>query len=741
MPSVASDIRINLLANLGAFIAPLKQAGDETEKAAQRFNRAFDSIKASAERAQKEQFAWAHAMGTEGQFAAGTQTAGDPGRSREMRIADQLPFGKSLRTSISKEAAETAALLGKETGSLKGLLGSVAGELGAASGLGGMLGTLGSLATGPLGIASAAIGGAMAIHGEGMAWAGERRQRASLARATAVELGSGIEDASRLNAVGIDAEAGGRLERAIAGKSQGLTDLGLDANKLRAEPIKDAMLEVAAAMDRIHDPVTRAKAAVDIFGKAGVELLPTLDHLKDKMAALGKDEIVTAEQAAKAKRADQAKKEADRQYGEAKGAAFRAIGFGEDSGMQRDRRSAMFWATLTGNRGETAAKFQAQDEAVAHAAENDEIQQKAAAAAAKLAVEHEKTAAAAKLAAERLATFTDNTRALSERLDSGGFAAAYGNHGGEVAQYMRDYDAGKVGGTIGVSRDSQAAQDAGKVYGELLKQIDRIAEARKRDPLTRQENSANFRYFEAIKGNEAYLAQRYGAQGAGIDTDPEIIHRRAQMNLRAEKDYAGGLGIKDPQQEYADRLSELLDAQGHVSQDKLRRAAVAAADNLTAALDTPFETAFEKFESHMTEINRRQREGVYSADEAKRRKDAEIETELAHAGIKRPIEEFKKSFQELADLRERGTISFAEYDHRRRELEKAARVGAVAAASGESVSPVAAMAIGSREAYSQMARAISGTDKQDLQKAANAKLDEIKRAIQANKPPPDRVLR
>jgi len=102
--SVATEIRINLLANLAGFSGNMKQAGDEADKATARFNKAFDGSKQVAARASKEADAWREAMQKEGSFLASNMSLGGGASSAEtknrVRWADMLPWGKSARAEI-----------------------------------------------------------------------------------------------------------------------------------------------------------------------------------------------------------------------------------------------------------------------------------------------------------------------------------------------------------------------------------------------------------------------------------------------------------------------------------------------------------------------------------------------------------------------------------------------------------------------------------------------------------------
>ena len=64
--------------------------------------------------------------------------------------------------------------------------------------------------------------------------------------------------------------------------------------------------EVFAYGDNAKDPATRAAAAVEIFGREGMEVLPMLAGLKDRMAEVGEAALVSQEKLKKTKRYDRA---------------------------------------------------------------------------------------------------------------------------------------------------------------------------------------------------------------------------------------------------------------------------------------------------------------------------------------------------------------------------------------------------------------------------------------------------
>ena len=65
--------------------------------------------------------------------------------------------------------------------------------------------------------------------------------------------------------------------RLADGKAKaGIEALGLNFKKIREESPYDALADVAEAIGKIENPTLRAQRAVQVFGKAGTEILPTL---------------------------------------------------------------------------------------------------------------------------------------------------------------------------------------------------------------------------------------------------------------------------------------------------------------------------------------------------------------------------------------------------------------------------------------------------------------------------------
>ncbi len=163
----------------------------------------------------------------------------------------------------------------------------------AASALGGLLDK-----AGPTGLAVAAIGGAAigAVAGithlvKGVADVGDRLHDMETRTGASVEA---------LQSLGLAAEkSGGSLEDVVqsfrflqqaitqAGEGneqaiQGFEKLGLNLGELKRLSPEEQFSTLAKAINDIPDPAARATAAVDVFGRAGAQLLPTLREVAER---------------------------------------------------------------------------------------------------------------------------------------------------------------------------------------------------------------------------------------------------------------------------------------------------------------------------------------------------------------------------------------------------------------------------------------------------------------------------
>ncbi len=203
---------------------------------------------------------------------------------------------------------------------------------------------------------------------------------------------------------------------------------------------------------------------------------------------------------------------------------------------------------------------------------------------------------------------------------------------------------------------------------------------------------------------------------------------------RYGRDYLSKIGVTNPEREYAEQMARFLQARKDgAAIGIIHKAAASAADRLSAATDDAFMTSFERFDKHMKAIDRGEqehwgnRELGYTSDEARRRRQAETEQELSHAGIRRPMDDFKKSYEELVKLRERGTINPDEFAKRERELRRQAISGQLEGL--DEIQATAAVGAGSREAFNAQVSAQLNDPRTALMNQTNKTLDAIEKRL------------
>jgi hypothetical protein len=324
--SVAGKIRIDLLANVAQFKAGMREAGRDGfggfKEEAEKFDRWFASRKHASERMKAEKANWQQAMYGQGGAmydpkGYGLSTANDPLKTdsalqAHVRLRDALPWGTSMRTTMSREAALTAAAIGEHKGTIVKRLAAASGEIareaGYATGLGGLVGGIGRFALGHPLITAAALGTGFALS--------KGRERMELARQTRGEslmLGQGAEDTSTMRGMGFDAMMMTKFQKAISDRgteqSEAFSKLKLDPVKLGTMPLVDALRQVGDAFEEnVKNPADRSSVAMHLFGKSGAEVIATLADMKEKMEYLGGHEVVSAEDVARVHAADEAMK-------------------------------------------------------------------------------------------------------------------------------------------------------------------------------------------------------------------------------------------------------------------------------------------------------------------------------------------------------------------------------------------------------------------------------------------------
>lgn len=76
------------------------------------------------------------------------------------------------------------------------------------------------------------------------------------------------------------ADSVSRMQKALSQGSDAFQRLGLDAGALKQAGTEEAVSQVATAIAGIKDPADRAAAAMELFGKSGSSLIPTLKNLQ-----------------------------------------------------------------------------------------------------------------------------------------------------------------------------------------------------------------------------------------------------------------------------------------------------------------------------------------------------------------------------------------------------------------------------------------------------------------------------
>jgi hypothetical protein len=195
----------------------------------------------------------------------------------------------SLTVAVGGDISGLAKTLGgKGVSTVKGFassIGSMGGKLAALTGIG-------AIVTGGIAALGAAIGSAMEIKGQFEAI--DQLAKLSDRMGIATESFVGLQHAADLSGVSSEELTGG-LEKMLktlgdasdptSTAAESIRALGLDAAALAKQSPDEAFKSIAQNISEIQDPVQRAAAAMDIFGKAGQSLLPVLMTGKDGLNA------------------------------------------------------------------------------------------------------------------------------------------------------------------------------------------------------------------------------------------------------------------------------------------------------------------------------------------------------------------------------------------------------------------------------------------------------------------------
>ncbi len=146
-------------------------------------------------------------------------------------------------------------------------------------------------------------------------------QKLAVVAGTTTENMSGLAAVAKLSGTDVDQLSSGmvKLSTSLAkahdeatGTGKAFSLLGLDPDKLRAKDTAAALQDVAQAFARVEDGSGKTALAVQIFGKAGAQLLPYLKELSESGSLVAK---ITTDQGNAAKEYEQNLKRLDAAQG------------------------------------------------------------------------------------------------------------------------------------------------------------------------------------------------------------------------------------------------------------------------------------------------------------------------------------------------------------------------------------------------------------------------------------------
>lgn len=165
------------------------------------------------------------------------------------------------------------------TGSVDGMIGKFGGLKGAFAGLAGAIGVI-----------------KLKEMVEGVIDAGDQMNKLSQKTGVTVETLSQFRTAAKLSDISLEDMAKGfqKFEVAISKANTGGKDMaaafsvmGITAKDLKQQSVEELLLRTADAFNKMQDGPTKARLAVELFGKAGVEMIPLLNMGRDAIEELG----------------------------------------------------------------------------------------------------------------------------------------------------------------------------------------------------------------------------------------------------------------------------------------------------------------------------------------------------------------------------------------------------------------------------------------------------------------------
>jgi hypothetical protein len=693
MSSVAGQIRIDLLANTAKFSAGLQQGRREARSFADemaKIDRQMATRRSVGQRNTREQSAWRGLMEDASggyMFEGEVGSSGWKGRSLATRRDDLLrqavPWGQSYRTTLSREAAETAAAITKAGSTLKQQLGETLRGLADQAGVGGPLATALSLANKhPLAVLGAVAGG-LAIRNTA-AQLGRVRD----ARETAQAFGQPVAEVSRLQAVGFDTGNLAHFYRAMKEGGEVWKSLGLNAEKLKSESILTAFNEVGESFRKIASPVDRSAIAMELFGRSGAALLPVLSQLKEKLERVPDYKVIRPQDVQEGKATDLAKQGAENSLGgmlvntgvaRAHYQGIQALSLLAETGLGAlthmpglsSQDEAQAWAGRMGRKWSAASEQWGAAEANI---ENADALEQQARIQARADAFHTKRVADAKAERKAIAAIADEQERWTASAE-------------QLARNKVIEEIEKAGGRPFAWTDSKGVEHAGAIDAYDQAQLRKAKEERAQADRT--------------KGDALRESVRSAEEIYRAETEPaDELYRRKAIS---EETYAR---LRKRYLEDYYRSEYRLDAK---------------------RLDESTRTGLGVLNREREGLAAMRKNGLISEDARSRGERDARDKYRASLGVSDPYETFRRKQEDLAEALKTHDISTEEYDRQTKRNKNAASGDVLS--DYQDVQLMGAAKAGSSAAYSMLARSEVSDPKVTLAQETNKKLDAINESL------------
>lgn len=731
MPSVAGQIRIDLIANTARWTAGLREGGaslgmfqDQIARVKAGVDRGFNSEKAWGERVTRSVGSWKSAMesirgevlsGREGTHLRDTRLRwnalvrsntmpvdrGLEGQIRRTSMLQDVLWGAGPRAAIARNAAETAAAVAaggrKIAGSLRGSLAEMGMAMGyAGPGLGGVFGGIGRfLWAHPLLVGGGLLAGKM-VHDTV-----KREDFAVEVGRSSLQLGQSTRDTDRLLRMGLDVGMLSRFQRALSERTPeqmgAFERLGLSPDRLEGGSLLAAMGEVAGAMDRLKNPADAAASMMDLFGKSGAEMIPVLSQFRERLQEIAEVPLTPVD-VAEAKASKAARESAGSAWGAALTPVLGWLGRRtEELTLGVQGVNAPFYpGGLDAFRGRAEAiarrrwrENQESDPVVAERRERDRLERVGR-------------------MRQTQADLRDQERAAKAQAD--------------IASLL---------GEAGSSREDPARR-------RFVAKLDELG-IRDRAPGTPEFNRQNVtprvRTLFAADFARTNLLEAYD--------DAARREKEREKDLQAAERVRSQLKTaRKPEDVFREEMAEATNLFLHARldigelaayrvgllRDYYREAAGLDDKQLRKSLQRPREEYLER----KAWLGRMARDKLLSPEQESRLGDDARRGYLEKLGIKDALGDYGRSFRDLSAALDAGDITPEQFGRRRRSLRREALAGMDLP---QSPGLIGAAEYGSREAYAILANAMSGTGADALARESLRKLDAIERNTRPGQAP------